>query len=306
VANAVITHAHSDHSRAGSAQYYATHAGLPIMKHRLGVETQIQGLAYGEVVQLGRAQISLHPAGHILGSAQVRVECDGEVWVVSGDYKRNPDPTCEPFEVVPCDVFITEATFGSPIYRWEEGPEIGAKIFAWWEQNAAGDQPSVLLCYSLGKAQRVLAELLAYTDKTVYLHGAVESLTKIYREQGIAMLPTRPVSEMDKSYSFAKDLILAPPSAHRSSWMKRFKNLDTAFASGWMQVRGARRRRGYDKGFVLSDHADWFDLVRTARETRAKKVLVTHGNSDVLSRYLTEIGIPAEPLETHFGEDDGE
>lgn len=314
---ALITHAHSDHARWGSQHYVCSERGLKLTQHRLRDETQsgvqikqnpqaanskIEALPWGKKQKFGDVTVSFHPAGHILGSAQIRVECDGEVWVVSGDFKRNDDPSCDPFEVVPCDVFITEATFALPIYRWQTGEEIAQDIFDWWQLNASEGRPSLLLCYSLGKAQRVLAELTRLTDKTVFVHGAVESLTKIYREEGIKMLPTKSPAEMDKKYDFSQDLIIAPPSAYRSTWMKRFKGVDTAFASGWMRVRGNRRRKGFDKGFVLSDHADFFDLVRTAKETGAKKVLATHGYSETLVRHLKEIGIPAEPLKTHYGE----
>jgi putative mRNA 3-end processing factor len=226
------------------------------------------------------------------------------VWVVSGDYKRGDDPTCATFEVVPCDVFITEATFGLPIYNWSTGEETGRQIYEWWQSDL--DRPSLLFCYAFGKAQRVLGELAKFTDQPVYVHGAVHVLTEIYRQLGVPMVPTIPASEMPRSYKFNGELVLAPPSAHRSSWMKRFSHPQTAFASGWMAVRGARRRRGYERGFVLSDHADWQGLVNTVLQTGAKTVYVTHGQTDVLSRYLSEIhGLNALPLKTLFeGEGD--
>jgi putative mRNA 3-end processing factor len=297
VENAVITHAHGDHARAGSKKSFCANEGLPVMQHRLGVNEPIQGVPYGEVIQLGETQISFHPAGHILGSAQVRIECDGQVWVVSGDYKRAHDPTCEPWEVVECDVFITEATFGLPIYKWESGAETARQILEWWDGNIRENRPSLLFSYALGKAQRVLAEMHAL-DKTrhVYTHGAVESLTQVYRNQGIEMTPTTLVGEVTKGTSFGGELIIAPPSAYRSLWMKRFKGADTGFASGWMQVRGNRRRKGYDRGFVLSDHADWPDLIRTVKDSKARLTLPTHGSVDNLARYLNEIGHKAIPL----------
>lgn len=304
---ALITHAHSDHARWGSDRYICSSRGLKLTKHRLRSEqqqAQVDGLDWGVEHHIGDVKVSFHPAGHILGSAQIRVEADGEVWVVSGDYKRNDDPSCEPFEVVPCDVFISEATFALPIYRWQTGEEIAREIFDWWQLNASEGRPSMLFCYALGKAQRVLAELTRFTDKAVFTHGAVESLTSIYRDEGVKMLPTLSPAEVDKKYDFAGDLILAPPSAYRSLWMKRFKGVDTAFASGWMRVRGNRRRKGFDKGFVLSDHADFFDLVRTAKETGAKKVLATHGYSETLVRYLQENGINSEPLATAYGDEE--
>jgi putative mRNA 3-end processing factor len=297
VKRAVITHAHGDHARVGSHVYDCTVDALPIMRQRLGEAAEIVAHAYGEAFTLGDCKVSFHPAGHILGSAQIRVECDGRVWVASGDYKRASDPTCAPFEVVPCDVFITEATFALPIYRWESGESTAREILAWWDQNARENRPSLLFCYALGKAQRLLGELMRLDrSRHAYLHGAMLSLTKLYRDAGIEMLPTIAVNETSKTQKFGGELILAPPSAHRSLWMRRFKGADTGFASGWMRVRGARRRNGYDRGFVLSDHADWPDLLRTVKDTGARTILPTHGNSEVLSRYLNENGLHAQPL----------
>lgn len=304
VETALITHAHSDHARSGSSHYLATGVSEGILKKRLGEGINLQGMEYGDKVKLGNTWVSFHPAGHVLGSAQVRIECGDEVWVVSGDYKRGNDPTCEPFEVVPCDSFITEATFGLPIYRWQTGEEVVRQVYDWWQGDR--DRPSLLFCYAFGKAQRVLGELLKFTDQPVYVHGAIHVLTEIYRQVGVPMIETIPASERPKDYKFKGDLILAPPSAHRSSWMKRFTQPQTAFASGWMSVRGARRRRGYERGFVLSDHADWIGLVDTALQTRAKTIYVTHGQTDVLSRYLREVhDLNAMPLKTLFeGESD--
>ncbi|EKQ67219.1 putative exonuclease of the beta-lactamase fold involved in RNA processing [Leptolyngbyaceae cyanobacterium JSC-12] len=304
VDTALITHAHSDHARSGSSHYLATQVSEGILKKRLGEGIDLRGVEYGEKIKLGNVWVSFHPAGHVLGSAQIRVEHKEEVWVVSGDYKRCYDPTCALFEVVPCDTFITEATFGLPIYQWQSGQEICRQIYEWWQGDR--DRPSILFCYAFGKAQRVLAELRKFTDQPVYVHGAIHVLTEIYRQVGVEMVETIPASEKPRDYKFKGDLILAPPSGHRSSWMKRFQQPQTAFASGWMAVRGARRRRGYERGFVLSDHADWQGLVNTALQTRAKTVYVTHGQSDVLSRYLSEtLEINALPLKTLFeGESD--
>lgn len=304
VDTALITHAHADHAYGGHQHYYATAVSEGILRRRLGKDINLSGVTYGDSIKLGDTWVSFHSAGHVLGSAQVRVEHKGEVWAISGDYKRDADPSCEPFEVVECDTFITESTFGLPVYRWDSGEVTAEQIYQWWQGDPS--RPSLLFCYSFGKSQRVLAELAKLTDKTVYLHGAVHHLTAIYREVGVKMVPTIPVSEMDKSYKFAGDLIISPPSGHRSSWMKRFKRPQTAFASGWMAVRGARRRRGYERGFVLSDHADWPGLIDTVRQTKAKTVYVTHGQNDVLSRYLRErMGLNASPLKTLFeGETD--
>jgi putative mRNA 3-end processing factor len=299
VENAVITHGHSDHARSGSRKYFASRSGAPILRHRLGRDISLESHDFRKTFRLGRAWVSLHPAGHVLGSAQVRVEVDREVWVVSGDYKRASDSSCEPFEVVPCDTFISEATFGLPVYAWPPSAEIARQVLRWWEEYKEG--PSLLFAYAFGKTQRILSELAHLTDRTVYLHGACHELTKIYRGEGIKMAPTALVSEQEKGYRFNGDLILAPPSAHRSLWMKRFKAPQTAFASGWMQIRGNRRRRGYERGFVMSDHADWQDLISTILATGAKRVLLTHGNTEALERYLREVkAIHCSALATQF------
>lgn len=300
---ALITHAHADHARGGSHRYYATPASLPILERRLGRNNDLQPLSYGETMMFGPVRVSLHPAGHILGSAQVRVEHDGEVWVASGDFKRDPDPTCEPFEPIPCDTFITEATFALPVYRWPPTREVAGQIMQWWRENESAGRTSVLFTYALGKAQRVLAELTTFTDRTVYLHGAVVPITDIYRNAGIHMLPTEPVSAGSRGDDFAGELIIAPPGAAGSPWMRRFRDPGTAFASGWMRIRGNRRRRGYERGFVLSDHADWPGLLRTFEECRAPRILTTHGRADELVRYLRERGIDAAPLATLYGSD---
>ena len=302
---ALITHAHSDHARRGSASYIATQQSEDVLRLRLG-DIKLKTVSYGEKFKIGNVWVSFHPTGHVLGSAQIRLEHGDDVWVVSGDYKRDYDPTCEGFEVVECNTFITEATFGLPVYAWRPSSEIAKNIYDWWQSDL--ERPSLIFAYAFGKSQRILAELANYTDKTVYLHGAVTRLTETYRQQGVRMVPTQNVTDMPKTHTFAGDLVLAPPSAHRSHWMKRFKTPQTGFASGWMQVRGNRRRRGYEQGFVLSDHADWNGLVRTIDETKAKRVLVTHGQSDVLARYLQETrGIEARPLETLYeGESEAE
>ncbi len=299
VDTAMITHAHSDHARSGSSRYFATGISQGILRKRLGDDIDLQGVNYGEPLKLGDTWVSFHSAGHVLGSAQVRIEHKDEVWVISGDYKRGADPTCDPFEVVPCDGFISEATFGLPIYNWDSGEETCRRIYNWWQSDQ--ERASILFCYSFGKAQRVLSELMKFTDRPVYVHGAIQILNTIYREAGIPLLETISTSDMPKNHSYKGELILAPPSGHRSSWMKRFARPQTAFASGWMAVRGARRRRGYERGFVLSDHADWKGLVQTILQTGAKKVYVTHGQTDVLSRYLREChDIDASPLKTLF------
>jgi len=302
VPRALITHAHADHARSGHGAYWAVDRGAGLLRQRLGQHITLTEVAYGQTLTFGEARVSFHPAGHVLGSAQIRVEAQGQVWVASGDYKRDVDPTCTPFEVVPCDTFITEATFALPVYRWASSASVAADVLTWWQGNAAAGRTSVLFSYSLGKAQRLLAELGLLTDGTAYLHGAVVPLTQIYRDAGVSMLATEPVSAQDKQYDFAQDLVIAPPSAAGSRWMRRFKRHATGFASGWMRIRGNRRRRGYDRGFVLSDHADWPGLIDTIQATGATRVLATHGRTDVLVAYLKQRGIDAAPLVTEYAD----
>jgi putative mRNA 3-end processing factor len=303
VPRAVITHGHGDHARLGMGTYHLAREGLPILHWRLGEQRYVVH-DHGETFALGAARVSLHPAGHILGSAQVRIEVDGDVWVVSGDYKRQPDPTCAPFEVVPCDTFITEATFGLPVYRWPDTDEVARDIVEWRDQCEARGETAVLFCYALGKAQRLLAELAALTDRPVLLHGTIAAGVQVYRDCGIDMLDTRPVAEPWAKQDYAGELVFAPPSAAGSPWMRRFRATQHGFASGWMRIRGNRRRRNYDRGFVVSDHADWPALVRTVRDTGARRVIATHGNTDAIVRALCEDGVQAEAFRTGFGGDD--
>jgi putative mRNA 3-end processing factor len=303
VHRAVLTHAHGDHARAGSEEYFAAESGAGILRHRLGASVPLQNKAYGEHFQLGATRISLHPAGHVLGSSQVRIEGEHGTWVVTGDYKRASDPTCAAFEPVACDVLISEATFALPCYRWPETGQVAAEIFRWWQANRAEGKASVLFAYALGKAQRVLAELTQFTADPVYAHGAILPLVEEYRRAGIAMLDTLPVVR-EKRADYAGALVIAPPSAAGSTWMRRFGDASTGFCSGWMQIRGARRRRGYDRGFVLSDHADWPALLRTVADSKARRVLLTHGYSDALVRYLREQGVDAAALRTAYGDEE--
>lgn len=303
VHRAVLTHAHGDHARPGSEEYHATRQSGGILRYRLGDDANLVAHEYGDTFGLGEACVSLHSAGHVLGSAQIRIVAHGEVWVITGDYKRAADPTCEPFEVVECDTLISEATFALPCYAWPETREVVADIHRWWQGNREAGRASVLFCYALGKAQRVLAELLAVTSEPVYAHGAVLPIVEEYRREGVAMLPTLPL-ERDRRADYAGALVIAPPSAVGTPWMRRFGDVATGFCSGWMRIRGARRRRGYDRGFVVSDHADWPALLRTIEESRAKRVLLTHGYSDALVRYLCEQGCNAAALRTAYGDEE--
>jgi putative mRNA 3-end processing factor len=300
VDTAVITHAHADHLRGGSIHYYCSEAGEPLTRLRLPEQAIIHPIPYNRTIGMGGVTVSLHPAGHVLGSSQVRIEHQGIVWVVSGDYKRDADPTCAPLQVVPCDVFVSEATFALPAYRWPAPKVVVEEIYDWWQTNRQAGVASILFAYALGKAQRILAELTQFTSDAVFVHGAMTPLVEAYRRCGVAMLPTLPATVASK-LDYAGALILAPPSAAGSSWIRRFGESRTGFCSGWMRVRGDRRRRGYDRGFILSDHADWPSLLRTIRETGARRVFLTHGYTDAMCRYLQEQGVMATAFRTEYG-----
>lgn len=306
VERAVVTHAHSDHASPGSQSYLCAAPGEQLLRRRLP-GAHVETLPYGEPLAIGDTRVSFHPAGHILGSAQVRVEHRGEIWVVSGDYKRQADPTCAAFETVACHAFITEATFGLPIYTWDPPSAVVGEILAWWHANREQERPSVIFCYVLGKAQRILAELQGIADGPIHLHGAMAGLTDIYRESGIAMAPAERVSESMRGKALARSLVLAPLSARGTPWMRRLPNASVAFASGLMRVRGVRRQRGFDRGFVLSDHADWPALLASIDATGASRVLVTHGWSEALARYVSETrGLDTGIIRTAFEGETGE
>lgn len=307
VDRAVITHAHGDHAHPECARYLAATPGRGVLALRVGLDADIQTLAYGEKLVHHGVTLSLHPAGHILGSAQVRLEHKGEVWVVSGDYKLGADPTCASFEPVRCHCMITESTFGLPIYRWAPTAEVIADIARWWQSNAEAKKPSMLLCYALGKAQRILAGLGPAEVGPIHVHGMIERYSQAYRAAGVRLAESTPVVTTKRGADFSRALILAPPSAFSTPWARRFRQPVSGFASGWMRVRGQRRRRAIDRGFVLSDHADWPELLSAIAESQAQRVLVTHGYAPALSQYLRERGLDARVLATQFvGEGGGE
>ncbi|HTV80422.1 MAG TPA: ligase-associated DNA damage response exonuclease [Steroidobacteraceae bacterium] len=295
VQTAIVTHAHGDHLREGSARMFLASAGVGIARKRLNDARNVVPLDYGAAVTLGPVQVSLHPAGHILGSAQVRLEHDGEVWVVSGDYKRQADPTCAPFEPLPCDVFVSETTFGQPHFVWPHTSDVVRNIVRWWHINRERGRNSVLFCYALGKAQRVLAEMRAHTDEAVYVHGEIGTLVEVYRSAGVAMVPTLPVTATSAA-ELRGALVMASPTMNRSSWLKRLGLGARGFCSGWMMLPGESGRRGYDMGFVISDHADWPALVRTCQESRAKRILLMHGRTERLAAHLNALGFQAAAL----------
>ena len=303
VKRAVVTHAHADHAYRGHGTYLVTEEGKGLFTIRLDEGAKIATQRYGETRDINGVKVSFHPAGHILGSAQVRVEYKGEVWVISGDYKLTPDPTCAPFEPVKCHHFVTEATFGLPIYRWTPPEQVYEDINEWWRRNIEREKASVIFAYSLGKSQRVKAGVDASLGK-IYTHGSVERLTEAYREAGVQLPETTYAGSVKNKKDFVGSLIIAPPSAQASTWLRRFGPQSTGFASGWMMVRGARRQRAVDRGFVLSDHADWPELMAAIKASEAETVYVTHGFIEEVVRYLNETGINAVPLKTQFVGDD--
>ncbi|HLU47018.1 MAG TPA: ligase-associated DNA damage response exonuclease, partial [Planctomycetota bacterium] len=289
VDRAVITHAHGDHLKRGSGEYIASRSGIGLVAHRVSSRARFRPLEFGEPVELGSVRVTLFPAGHVLGSAQVRIEHAGKVWVISGDYKRESDPSCEPFEPVLCDTFVTEATFARAHFQWQTSDPVG-EIFAWWEDGQRTGRASILYSYALGKAQRVLASLRRFTDRRVLVHPYIDPINECYRAAGIELLPTETLPRMTAGRSFAGELILAPPRYHRESWYRRFGRRETGFASGWMTRPGAARARGFDRGFGLSDHADWPALLRTIEETGATRVLVMHGHAADIVSHLRTLG----------------
>ena len=304
VDKALITHGHADHSRYGHRQYLASSSAVPVIRHRLGSDISIEGIPFGRKIKINGVTFSFHPAGHIPGSAQIRIEYRGEVWVVSGDYKIGPDGISEPFEPVRCNVFITECTFGLPVYRWKPQQEVFGNIMEWWQDNTAQGKASVLAAYSLGKAQRILAGIDPGAGP-VYTQGAVENINAVMRSQGIKLPQT--LSADKKNPDMCRSLVIAPPSALGSSWLKKFGPYSTAMASGWMALRGARRRRAADRGFVLSDHADWDGLNSAIKETGASRIITTHGYTSIFSRWLNEQGFEAVEATTEFeGEEGGD
>lgn len=296
VARAVITHGHSDHARPGMGRYLTTPEALPVIRHRLG-EIDAASLPYGQTLAVGDVKISFHPAGHVPGSAQVRVERAGEVWVVSGDYKTEADGLAEAFEPVRCHSFISECTFGLPVFNWRPQPQVMTDIGTWWAKNRAVGKMSILAAYSFGKAQRLMAGVPPIGP--ILTHGAVEETTRILRDQGYALPPTTRVTPDVTAKTHPGALIIAPPSALGTPWARRFQ-AEEAFASGWMALRGIRRRRSLGMGFALSDHADWHGLLSAIRATGCERVFVTHGYTAVFRRHLAELGYDAGVVETQF------
>lgn len=302
VDKAIITHGHSDHARAGSNKYLCHTLTKSILQLRLG-EGDYQTTGWNETHFLNGVKVSLHPAGHIVGSSQVRVEYNGEVWVFSGDYKTENDGISGAYEPVKCNTFITESTFGLPIYKWKPQQQIYATIQNWVLQNKQEDKTSVLFAYSLGKAQRVLDALKNITD-TVYVHGAIFNMQQVIDALGYKFVQVKRITSETTKQELKNAIVIAPPSANGTAWMKKFTPYRSGICSGWMQVRGNQRRRNADKGFALSDHCDWDSLLNSVKATGAEKVFVTHGFQAVFSKYLNENGIAAEEVKTQYGNDE--
>ncbi|HET9716891.1 MAG TPA: ligase-associated DNA damage response exonuclease [Pseudolabrys sp.] len=297
VQKALVTHAHSDHARAGHGAVLATRETLDIMRLRYGENFagRTQAVGYGETVTLDGARVSFHPAGHVLGSAQIRVECNGFRAVASGDYKDMPDPTCAPFELLSCDVFITEATFGLPVFRHHDADGEIAKLLRSIAQFP--ERAHLVGAYSLGKAQRLMAMLRAAGfEQTIYMHGALESVTRYYQSRGIDLGPVELAREA-KNADFRGAIVICPPTAMGEVWSRRFPDPVVAFASGWMRVRARARQRGVTFPLVISDHADWDGLTATISATGASEIWITHGQEDALVHWCRTSGLNARPLD---------
>lgn len=302
---AVITHGHSDHARWGNRKYLAHDLSREILLYRLG-EIALETMPYQQIKTINGVKISLHPAGHIPGSAQVRVEFKGEVWVVSGDYKIEDDGLSTPFEPVKCHSFISECTFGMPVYKWQPQAEVFKGINDWWAQNQKEGKTSVLAGYSLGKAQRILQNLDHNIGK-VFTHGAIQNSNEALIKNGIHLNPTELITADTKKEALKGNIVVCPPSALGTPWMRKLAPYSFGYCSGWMAIRGAKRRRAADRGFVLSDHADWDGLLTAIKATECDTVYLTHGYTATFSRYLQEIGYDAREAKTLYGnEEEGE
>jgi len=299
VDRALISHGHSDHAYFGHGKYLCTKIALPVIKHRLNLTDNIEGVEYGEQININGVGFSFHPAGHIPGSAQIRVEFNGEVWVFSGDYKLQHDGISTPFEPVKCHTFITESTFGLPIYKWKPQPEVFNAINDWWLKNRSEGKTSVITGYTLGKSQRILKNVDLSIGK-IFTHGAVDSINRILRAQGVSLPDAPRITDSIPKEDIIGSLVICPPSAVGSPWIRRFLPYSLGVASGWMRLRGTRRRRGADRGFVLSDHVDWDELNRAVVETGAERIFVTHGYTELFAQWLREKGMDAREVKTRF------
>ena len=295
VKQAVITHAHADHARPGSHSYLCSRDSEVLLRSRLGHEATIESLNYNEKLTVNSATVSLHPAGHILGACQVKIEVGGYTRVVSGDYNTESNPTCEPIEFLRCHAFVSECTFGLPIFKWPPAKQVFHEISSWWEKNRNQGRTSILFAYSMGKAQRILASIDP-TIGPILTHGAIQKINDCYRLLGVGLPATQYIGDLARRDIPEGALVIAPPSADNPAWMRRFPNRSRAFASGWMRIRGNRRRRSVDRGFILSDHSDWSGLARTIIASKAEKIILTHGYTSEMTRWLQEQGYNAKAI----------
>ena len=302
VKKAILSHGHADHARWGSASYLCTPTAAPVIKYRLG-DINLETLPFGEEKLINGVSFSFHPAGHILGSAQIKVSYKGEIVVFSGDYKTANDGFSEAFEPVKCHTFITESTFGLPVYHWQDQKWVFNEMEEWCKNNRNNHHLSILYGYSLGKAQRIL-QGLPESVGPIFTHSTIEAILNVMRNQGVSLKNTIPVNEHLTRADLLNGVIIAPPAVQNSNWLKKFEPIRNGVVSGWMALRGARRRRNADKGFVLSDHADWEGLNEAISLTGAENIFVTHGYTDILSKWLIDKGLNAYPLETNFEGDE--
>ena len=302
VKKAILTHGHADHARWGSSSYLCTPTAAPVIKYRLG-DIHLETLPFGDEKLINGVSFLFHPAGHVLGSAQIKVSYKGEMVVFSGDYKTANDGFSEAFEPVKCHTFITESTFGLPVYHWQDQKWVFNEMEEWCKNNRNNGQLSILYGYSLGKAQRIL-QGLPESVGPIFTHSTIEAVLNVMRNQGVSLKNTIPVNEHLTRADLLSGVIIAPPAVQNSNWLKKFEPIRNGVVSGWMALRGARRRRNADKGFVLSDHADWEGLNEAISLTGAENVFVTHGYTDILSKWLIDKGLNAHPLETNFEGDE--
>ncbi|PRD46595.1 DNA ligase-associated DEXH box helicase [Sphingobacterium haloxyli] len=301
---AVVTHGHADHARWGMRKYLCHHFTVPILKSRIGNDIAVQGVSYTEPIFINGVKVSLHPAGHIVGSAQIRMEYKGKVCVVSGDYKIQNDGLSTPFEPIKCHEFVSESTFGLPIYNWLSVDQQNQQMQDWVLQNQANGKTSVFIGYSLGKAQRIMKALAGVSP--LYVHYSIGKLNEAYESVGVE-LPTYNIVNLQEDIKHAdKNIVIVPPALADSKVINKIPHMANAICSGWMQVRGSRRWRSADAGFAISDHADWQGLLDAIKTTEAEKVYITHGQTAVFTKYLNEIGILAEEVKTAFGNEEEE
>jgi putative mRNA 3-end processing factor len=299
---AVISHGHADHARWGNKHYLCHHDSKAILKHRIGQDISIESLGYNHPKTINGVEVRFFPAGHIIGSAQIRLEYKGYVIVFSGDYKTQPDYISAPYEPVKCHEFITESTFGLPIYQWKTEDQLRDELQRWIQQNQQNNRTSVFLGYSLGKAQRIM-KLVENTDQ-IFVHSAINHLNKAISGSRIDLPETHLLEANFDKKTVENKIVILPPALLGSRMLKRIPNAATAICSGWMQIRGNRRWKGVDAGFVVSDHADWDGLISAVKATEAEKVYVTHGSQATFAKYLNEIGIEAQEVKTEYGENE--